>query len=66
MHPQRLTPNLRQLGRPLDRTGARAIVQVAQTARRETHSRLVFGLKESERAEPERQEDDEAPNRRKT
>ena len=62
MHPQRLTPNLRQLGRPLNRTGARAVVQVAQTARRETHSCLVFGLKESERAEPQRYEDDETPS----
>jgi len=65
MHPQRLTPNLRQLGRPLNRTGARAIVQVAQTARRETHSRLVFGLKESERAEPQRKERDGAPGARR-
>lgn len=56
MNPQRLAPNLRQLSRRLNRTGS--IVHVAQTARREAHSGLVFGLKEPECAQPDRQECD--------
>ena len=66
MDPQRLASNLRELGRALDRTCARAVIEVAQTARRETHSGLVFGLEEPERADPERNEYDETPNCRKT
>ena len=61
MNPQRLASNLRQLGRLLNRTGARPVIQVAQTARRESHSGLVFGLEESERAEPEWKEGEQAP-----
>lgn len=66
MDPQRLASNLRELGRPLNRTRARAIIEVAQTARREAHSGFVFGLKESERADPERKEDSEPPDCGKT
>ena len=62
MDPQCLAANLRKLGRLLDRTRARAIIEVAQTARREAHSGFVFGLEESERADPKRQEDSKAPS----
>ena len=66
MDPQRLASNLRELGRLLDRARTRAIIEVAQTARRETHSGFVFGLEESERADPERNEDRETPDGRNT
>ena len=62
MDRQRLTSNLGELGRLLDRTRARAIIEVAQTARGKAHSGLVFGLEEPERADPERGEDDDAPD----
>lgn len=66
MDPQRLASYLRELGRLLDRTRAGAIIEVAQTARREAYSGLVFGLEEAERADPEREEDDQTPGSRKT
>ena len=62
MNPQRLAPDLRELGRLLNRTGARAIIEVAQTARREAHSGLVFGLEEPERADPKRKKHRETPD----
>jgi len=65
MHPQRLTPNLRQLGRLLNGTGPGSVVQIAQTARREADSGLVLGLKEAERTEPQREERDCAPGTRR-
>ena len=64
MDPQRLASNLRELGRLLNGTRARAIIEVAQTARREADSGLVLSLKESERAEPERKEREQAPRAR--
>jgi hypothetical protein len=62
MHPQRLTPNLRQLSGRFDWTRPR--VHVALTARREPDSGLVFCLKESERAQPERQHCEQSPGTR--
>jgi len=59
MDPHRLASNLRQLSRLLDWRGF--IVHVALTARREAHSGLVAGLKESQRAEPEWHKRDESP-----
>lgn len=66
MHPQGLPSNLRELGRLLNRTRARAVIEVAQTARREAHSGPVSGLEEAERADPERKKDYEAPGCGKT
>lgn len=66
MDPQGLPSYLRELGRLLNRTRARAVIEVAQTARRETHSGLVLGLKESEGTHPKRKEYHEAPNRGET
>ena len=66
MDPQRLASYLRELGRLLDRTRAGAIIEVAQTARREAYSGLVSGLKEAERTDPERKKYGETPNRGKT
>jgi hypothetical protein len=66
MDPQRLASHLRELGGLLNRTRACAVIEVAQTARRETHSGFVFGLEESERADPERKEDNETPRGGKT
>lgn len=62
MDPQRLTPNLRQLSGLFDWT--RPIVHVALTARGELHSGFVSRLKESERAQPERQQREESPGAR--
>jgi hypothetical protein len=62
MHPQRLTPNLRQLSGQFDWT--RPVVHVALTARCEPDSRFVSCLKESERAQPERQQREESPGAR--
>jgi len=59
MDPQRLTPHLRQLSGRFDWT--RPVVHVALTARCQPDSSLVFCLKESERAQPEREECDKAP-----
>jgi len=64
MDPHRLTTNPPELGGIGDRAGARSIVHVAQTARREPHSGLVSRLKESERAQPQRKECEEAPGAR--
>ena len=64
MDPQSLASNLRELGRLLNGKRARAIIEVAQTARREANSGLVSSLKESERAEPERKEREQAPRPR--
>ena len=61
MNPQRLAPNLREVGRLLNGARPRAIIEVAQTARREPDSGLVFGLKKSERAEPEGKECEQPP-----
>ena len=66
MDPQRLASHLRELGRLLNRTRACAVIEVAQTARRESHSGLVFGLEESERADPKRKENSEPPDGGKT
>jgi hypothetical protein len=62
MNPQRLTPNLRQLSGRFDWT--RPVVHVALTARCEPDSGLVSCLKESERAQPERQQREESPGAR--
>lgn len=62
MDPARLAPNLRELGRLLNGTRARAIIEVAQTARREADSGLVFGLEKPERADPQWEEYRETPN----
>jgi len=59
MDPQRLTPDLRQLSGRFDWT--RPVVHFALTARREPDSGFVSRLKESERAQPEREECDKAP-----
>ena len=64
MHPQRLPPNLSQLSRLGDRTRPCPVVHVAQTARREPDSGLVSCLKESERAQPERQKCEQSPGGR--
>jgi len=64
--PQRLASNLRELHRLLDRTRAGAIIEVAQTARREAYSGLGFGLEETERTDPERKKYGETPNRGNT
>ncbi|HET9385969.1 MAG TPA: hypothetical protein VFO67_12535, partial [Gemmatimonadales bacterium] len=61
MDPQCLAPNLRELGGLLNGTGTRPIIHVALTARRESNSGLGSSLKQSERAEPERKEREQAP-----
>ncbi|MGE5800690.1 MAG: hypothetical protein ACM358_00405 [Gemmatimonadota bacterium] len=54
MDPNGLVADLPQLGLIGDRTGSGPVVDVALTARGEPDSGLVSGLKESERAQPER------------
>ena len=61
MDPQRLTTNPPELSRIGDRAGSGPVVHIALTARCEPDSGLVSGLKESERAQPERQEGEKAP-----
>jgi len=54
---------LRQLGGIGDRL--RAVIHVAQTARRKPHSGLVAGLKDAERANPDRPEEYHPPAARR-
>jgi hypothetical protein len=61
MHDEGLASNPPELSRIGDRAGSGPVVHVALTARCEPDSGLVSGLKESERAQPERQEREEAP-----
>lgn len=59
MHAQRLPANPPQLVRILDRF--RSAIHVAPTARRESHSGPVSGLKETQRGHPEQRKECESP-----
>lgn len=63
MHAHRLTANPPELVRILDRL--RSVVQVALTARRESHSGLVSCLKEAQRGHPHRWKQCEPPDLRR-
>ena len=65
MDPARLTPHLSQFCRARYGAGPCPVVQVAQTARRETHSGLVARLKDTEPRGPERQEENRAARARR-